>query len=712
MTIGEKMTLLKNFQFKMRKSCFLLLLFFCSCKSIVLKVNEGERASPYSVEDEYLVGVSKIDITPPVGSPMAGYGKDLGKIGRGFYNRLWAKSTFIQNKDSSYMILVATDLWAFPAGLGDYVVNQLHQSSLPFKVNRNKVIFSASHTHHSPGNYMTSSVYNLFSSRRKGFDEELFTFLGDRIAYSIQLAIQERQATNIFYTQKNVKGLSRNRSLEAFRFNPVSEQLKIVNQIQDVSAYWDPAHCLKQDSLMFKAIDPRLTLLLFKNSSTDELFHLMYHFGGHPTTMGKHNLLYGGDLTGFASNLVELYLGENAPFEIPVSFFNGAAGDVSMNWEKQGFEETRKLSEILAVHIIDALSNPQTLITGAIAHALNVKSAVNFSLEDGSVITEVFCKGESIRQTGKQPKIGITAKVGAEDGRTKDDYNECGKEGRSKVECDGPHGNKIDNNVESFGVNFIDPPELMKVGYYELGSLKIVTMPGEVTVALAERFKTIARDYNTDPVLLFSMTNGYLSYFTTAEEYQAQNYEGASNLFGMATGAFLQNELFNAKKYHLNATDYFNKNYIVGPKLKIDRVIDDINKINTKHSDIIDGFKLQGLTEGADYIIYEWPVPIKEIHKYKKNHLTKILPKVSVRSSVDHKLLESRRTLISSPIQINIPQEDSFTDNIWTYIKTKGENDWVWETIYLIPKGLNHKSINIKFEFDNYKILSPQFLIP
>jgi neutral ceramidase len=68
-----------------------------------------------------------------------------------------------------------------------------------------------------------------------------------------------------------------------------------------------------------------------------------------------------------------------------------------------------------------------------------------------------------------------------------------------------------------------------------LGPLYLIGIPGEVTITAGLRLRrTVAQIVGAElaDVLVAGYSNGYIHYVTTPEEYEAQQYEGASTLFG------------------------------------------------------------------------------------------------------------------------------------------------------------------------------------
>ena len=168
----------------------ILNIFFSSCFPRLFNVPRGERKIPHP-GPVFLAGAAATDITPFPGSTMAGYGEDIGQFTRGNLGRLYANSTYLEDSTGNYMFIVACDLWAFPKGLGDRIMNELKKKPIPgmdFIVARENVLFTATHTHNAQGNYSTSYGYNAGSSTSTGFDKDQFRFLILRIKASMEMA--------------------------------------------------------------------------------------------------------------------------------------------------------------------------------------------------------------------------------------------------------------------------------------------------------------------------------------------------------------------------------------------------------------------------------------------------------------------------------------------------------------------------------------------
>jgi hypothetical protein len=71
----------------------------------------------------------------------------------------------------------------------------------------------------------------------------------------------------------------------------------------------------------------------------------------------------------------------------------------------------------------------------------------------------------------------------------------------------------------------------------DLGNIRMLSWPGEPTTALGTALKEIAVQNNSgvQPWIL-GLTNGYLAYFVTPEEFKEGGYESCSSLYGPDAG--------------------------------------------------------------------------------------------------------------------------------------------------------------------------------
>ena len=515
--------------------CFALLvmLSLSACAGPVLRGNVV-RPGPIDVAAPFVAGAARVDITPPPGIPMGGHALS-GKVSRGVWTRLYARAIFMEGSGSR-LVLVSTDLWAFPAGLGDRVVEVLAERGGP-TIGREQVVFAATHTHQSPGGFATSNHYNQMASRHAGFDERLFEFLADRIAKAIHDAREASVAATLSVGRTTVAGLQVNRSLEAFLMNPEARSLIGAPAVPTPEIGF-PVH---PDA--FKAVDPGLVVFRLA-SITDETLALAAFFAVHNTTMSHATELYTGDFFGVAATSAERALAGSGQREPVVALFNGAEGDVSPTWRRQDSRDAVRLGEMLADAIVSLSGMTQSVDTaGGFRFAYRIVDIADACSPRAAGIC-----------TAAHAMAGVAAGGGAEDGRS--GFWELGwREGVTGPPRDDGHGRKqpvIDPPFVPlhlpFGLTptqlFLpmgdgDVPRSAPIGVYSIDDVALVTLPGEFTTTLGGRIaRGVANAVGSDPerTVLVGLANEYLAYFTTPEEYDAQHYEGASTIYGRWAG--------------------------------------------------------------------------------------------------------------------------------------------------------------------------------
>src|SRR5258708_34975874 len=78
-----------------------------------------------------------------------------------------------------------------------------------------------------------------------------------------------------------------------------------------------------------------------------------------------------------------------------------------------------------------------------------------------------------------------------------------------------------------------------------LGQIVIAVGPAEFTTMAGRRVRTaLGKEFGVDPrfVVIAGYANDYANYVTTREEYETQQYEGGSTLFGPWTEAAYRQE--------------------------------------------------------------------------------------------------------------------------------------------------------------------------
>ncbi|MFS8065819.1 MAG: neutral/alkaline non-lysosomal ceramidase N-terminal domain-containing protein, partial [Byssovorax sp.] len=151
------------------------------------------------------------------------------------------------------------------------------------------------------------------------------------------------------------------------------------------------------------------------------------------------------------------------------------------------------------------------------------------------------------------PELGTAAAGGAEDGPTRLRIFPQMSEGAVASLTPGEkpcQGRKLPVRAPSgpFGNDGLDFPSIAPLSLVRIGRGLIAAAPFEMTTVAGTRirdrltlFLHKKSEGAIDGVVMVGLTNNYLQYATTSDEYDLQHYEGASTLYGPETARFLGN---------------------------------------------------------------------------------------------------------------------------------------------------------------------------
>ncbi len=267
-----------------------------------------------------LAGASRIDITPNPGMPMAGYVNRLGKA-QGAHDPLYTRALYISSGGDELLIL-SLDLIRVDSCLYSDLANAIHDAT---GIPRDRIVIAATHTHSGP------EVSTGIWATRKLEQEEVHMVVNyrrelTRSAISAALrAVEKASSAEAYIASAEVTGVA-------------------VNRV-------DPA----------KPVDHELLSIVLR-SGEGWLHATLNLFACHPTVLGPDNLLYSGDLFGYASTELEKSLGATS------LMINGAAGNVSTRFSRraQNYEEVARLGNKIVDAAINAISTSRPLDIGSI----------------------------------------------------------------------------------------------------------------------------------------------------------------------------------------------------------------------------------------------------------------------------------------------------------------------------------------------------------
>ena len=248
------------------------------------------------------VGVAKADITPPVGTRMAGYIRRRC-VSKGIHDRLFAKALYLSDNQAE-AALVSIDSLAVDRKLTRMVRDRIEQTT---GIPGESVNIAATHTHSGPSGLAELSFGG-------GYDEGLLGFTVSQIAKSVQQAKEGVFEARLKVGSMAVTGITQNRSDPA---QPIDQHLYVV-RIEDV--------------------DGRLRAVLG-------------NYPCHPTLLGFDNLMISADWPGTTCAIIEKVLND----DVVVMMTNGASSDIHPMYLSQSPEDIERMGQILGGAILTVL---------------------------------------------------------------------------------------------------------------------------------------------------------------------------------------------------------------------------------------------------------------------------------------------------------------------------------------------------------------------
>lgn len=491
----------------------------------------AETADPAGAESAaYLVGRGISDITGPAAEcGMMGYSMPQQQTA-GIHQRLRARAFVVVDTTSGRRIVWCNaDQGILPIAVYRAVVARL-AALFGDTYSEQNVSINATHTHAGPGGCAHDAAYNLSIF---GFSQQDFDAVVDGIVEAISAAHHDLKPGTVTLGRGELTNASVNRSRVAFERNP------------------------KADKDFFPlGIDPAVTVLRFAQSGTD--IGAISWFATHGTSMTNANKLISGDNKGYAAYTWEhdtegvRYLDDKPRFV--AAFPQSNSGDMSPNLNlKPGsgptdneFDNTRIIGDRQFTAARRAYDNATTAITGSVDHRMHYVDMSKVQVDprytpDGKPHhTSCGVIGASMLAGSTEDGPGIP---GLMEGIT-DPLAPLIKvmnihTPQWLADEQSPKACVVPSGLMQATPNVV-PLQLLKIGQFYL-----VAGPAEYTIVSGLRIRrTVAAELGVplENVLMQGYSNGYHQYVTTPEEYDSQQYEGASTLFGRYTVPAYQQE--------------------------------------------------------------------------------------------------------------------------------------------------------------------------
>lgn len=227
----------------------------------------------------FKAGHSRICISPPVGSSLAGFAAREG-VSQGIHDDLFVRALVLE-KEGHTIVLVSVEVLALSSKFVEHVRGVIHQRT---GIPPSSIMIASTHTHAGPVTITT------FFNPQESVDATYMDHLAEALVECVASAWRERFPARAGVGVAYVQGVGVNRRSHDQR--PVDEEVGII-KIEDRD---------------------RRTRAVFMN------------YACHPTVLGSDNLLVTGDFPAFAIQKIESTLGPDS-FAM---FVNGAQGNISM----------------------------------------------------------------------------------------------------------------------------------------------------------------------------------------------------------------------------------------------------------------------------------------------------------------------------------------------------------------------------------------------
>jgi neutral ceramidase len=530
-------------------------------------------------------GFGRADITAYVHDVgMMGYALPTHRT-QGIGAPLHARAMVLQDSKGALTGMVCCDLWGITPSLYDGVIEQLALRDIP--IAPSQLLITGTHTHSGPGGY---SHHLLFNLSIQGFVPDVFNTIVQGITDALDEGYRHLQPAKLSWAENDAAETDHvafNRSLRAYNRNPDVEPLTKATAHLGVDR---SMVTLRADSLQGERLGS---------------FHWFGVHGC--SLHSDAGLIHPDNKGIAATTLEQLARCEwNAPKYV-AAFPQTTAGDVTPNFRwntKRGLleglgdtdlESATRNGQLQARQALEGLDRA-TRTEGPFA---GLRQYIDFRHADAQ---PKYAGGNPRARTGPAV-LGVRMISGTEDGSGPPPAwalrplwwilnRTCGwvkavKRGirrllklSPKADPQGPKMTFLEVGLGAKGRLFgvipqknpplpegIDPglarikhlhrvgaqgtggwvPQVLPLQFLRIGSLLLCALPFEPTTQAGRRMRaqieSRVASAGVERVVIVGWANAYGGYLTTFEEYQAQQYEGASTYFGQWTLAATQTAL-------------------------------------------------------------------------------------------------------------------------------------------------------------------------
>ncbi|MCW2750798.1 MAG: ceramidase [Aeromicrobium sp.] len=461
-----------------------------------------------SPAESFSVGRGVADITgEPWGTGMMGYGMPEQQT-NGILTRQYARA-FAFDDGAQQVVLVVADIAMFFQATTAGVLERLSGLYGDRYTDRN-VVLTATHTHCGPGGHGHHILYNITTA---GFHKRTYERIVSGVVEAISRADDDLAPSAVLLNRGELTTASANRSQAAFDLDPADDRVQFPG-----------------------SVDTLTTLLRIERDDT--FVGAINWFAVHNTSMTNRNRLISSDNKGWAAYSWESEgaAARTADAALVTAFAQTNAGDISPNLDlKPGRGPTKDERENTRIIGERQLAAAQALAVAAGEQLDPVVDTRLVYVDMARQVTDAGATGPGI--------LGASFAAGKL------------TDGPGSPLFDEGHNNPFFERISrrlyrrSPALAAVQSPkdmaipvgllhwsqERFPVQLIRIGSLYLVCLPFEVTIVSGLRIRRRVAEIigaDLDHVLCQGYANGFGHYVTTPEEYEFQNYEGGSTIFG------------------------------------------------------------------------------------------------------------------------------------------------------------------------------------
>ncbi|MBC8470112.1 MAG: neutral/alkaline non-lysosomal ceramidase N-terminal domain-containing protein [Planctomycetes bacterium] len=267
-----------------------------------------ERLSHSSNIGRFEAGWSSRSITPPTGTPMAGFGDRKGKLSTGVHDEIFVKALAVSDGTDT-AVIVGADMLIIPENVAELVRARVSKQT---PITANEILFNASHNHSGLGGFAPGFASKAFNGP---YNPNIPVFLARAFTEAIVEAYRSLEPAKMAHGGLDAPEYIRNRT--------------------------------RRDA----PVDSELSYMLVEQKDGDRCFVVSY--SAHPTILGADNMQFTAEYPGFLVRRITERTGAEA------IYLGGAVGSMSPRPPDgdNAFERCRAMGEALADKVLEATAD-------------------------------------------------------------------------------------------------------------------------------------------------------------------------------------------------------------------------------------------------------------------------------------------------------------------------------------------------------------------